>query len=227
MRKQIASAWKAALTRAGKRISAHNIGRVRVAAGYLALGNWVHTNGWTAAPRVESRNAVFEAMMLEVGDDAIAYLEFGVYQGHSFRRWVSGITNPDAEFHGFDSFEGLPETFDAIYGAGHFDVSGRTPDIADPRVQWHVGWFDDTLPDFDVPAKRLVITLDADLYSATRLVLDTLNEHIGPGTVLYFDELSRIDHEPAAFDDYRRSSGKRFEPIAFEKTLNTGAFVCC
>lgn len=223
----VAPRAKDLLTGLGARLGDRGVARIRVAVGYLAVGHWVEGNGWSEAPRLHSRNRVFDAMMEEVKGDAIVYLEFGVYQGASIRRWVAGVGNPQAEFHGFDSFEGLPETFDAAYGAGHFDVGGRTPDINDPRVHWHVGWFEDTLPGLVVSeGKRLVITLDADLYSATKLVLNQLDEHIGPGTLIYFDELSRIDHEPAAFDDYRASSGKRFEPLAFEKSLNTGAFIC-
>ncbi len=68
--------------------------------------------------------------------------------------------------------------------------------------------------------------MDADLYSSTKFVLDELGTHIRAGTLIYFDELSRVDHEPAAFDDFCRSSGKQFEAIAFDRTLNTGAFVC-
>jgi hypothetical protein len=46
------------------------------------------------------------------------------------------------------------------------------------------------VPGFVVPeGKRLVITLDADLYSATRLVLDSLDKYIVKGTLIYFDEL--------------------------------------
>jgi hypothetical protein len=218
---------KAALTRLGARLPDSTISGLRVATGYIAVGKWVATNGWRDAPRVASRNRVFDAMVAEIGKDSVAYLEFGVWEGASLRYWVNRITDPDSEFHGFDSFEGLPETFDAVYGAGHFDKGGKTPDIKDPRVKFHVGWFEQTLPEFVVPpGKRIAITLDADLYSATKLVLQTLDEHIAPGTLIYFDELSRIDHEPAAFDDYRRVSGKRFEPIALERSLNTGAFIC-
>jgi hypothetical protein len=193
----------------------------------VALGRWVADHGWADAPRVASRNRVFDSMINEVGDQPICYLEFGVYQGASLRYWVAKNANPVSEFHGFDSFEGLPETFDARYPAGAFDQGGRTPDIKDDRVRFHVGWFENTLPQFVMPAgKRLVVTLDADLYSATKFVLSELDEFIVPGTVIYFDELSRVDHEPAAFDDYQRETGKRFEPLALERSLNTGAFVC-
>jgi hypothetical protein len=227
MGQRINSAVKAGLIRAGAFLPARAVHRLRAAAGYVAVGQWVAVHGWGRAPRVASRNRVFDAMLTEAGDDSICYLEFGVYEGASLRYWLEKSTHPTSEFHGFDSFEGLPETFDATYPAGAFDKGGQPPDIDDKRVSFHVGWFEDTLPGFEVPAaKRLIITLDADLYSATRYVLAHLDEAIQPGTIIYFDELSRIDHEPAAFDDYRRESGKLFEPIAFERSLNTGAFIC-
>jgi hypothetical protein len=200
---------------------------IRVAAGYVAVGNWVAERGYADAPRVGSRNRVFDAMLKVVGSDAVAYMEFGVFEGASLRYWSARLTNPDSELHGFDSFEGLPETFDLAHPMSRFDLGGKPPVIEDPRVSFHVGWFDATVPGFAVPkGKRLVITLDADLYSATRLVLDSLDQYIVEGTLIYFDELSRIDHEPAAFDDYVEKTGKRFTAVALESTLNTGAFVC-
>jgi hypothetical protein len=70
------------------------------------------------------------------------------------------------------------------------------------------------------------VTLDADLYSSTALVLDHLSEAIIPGAILYFDELSRVDHEPAAFADFMSRYGRTFEVLALEDTFNTGAFLC-
>jgi len=166
-------------------------------------------------------------MLDVVGSDAVAYMEFGVFEGASLRYWSARLTNPESELHGFDSFEGLPETFDSAYPMGRFDRGGKPPHIDDPRVSFHVGWFETTVPGFVVPeGKRLVITLDADLYSSTRLVLDSLDKYIVEGTLVYFDELSRVDHEPAAFDDYIQRTGKGFNAVALESTFNTGAFVC-
>src|SRR6185436_20163913 len=111
----------------------------RVAAGYVSLGKWVADRGYSDAPRVASRNRVFDAMLDVVGDDAVAYLEFGVFEGASLRYWSARLTNPDSELHGFDSFEGLPETFDAAHPAGRFDRAGKPPLIEDSRVSFHVG----------------------------------------------------------------------------------------
>jgi len=166
-------------------------------------------------------------MLNLIDNEAVAYLEFGVFEGASLRYWAARLTNPDSVLHRFDSFAGLPETFDAAHPQGHFNRANHPPTISDPRVTFQVGWFTDTLPSFQVPTdRRLVLTMDADLYSSTKFVLDTLEAHIQSGTLIYFDELSRVDHEPAAFDDFQRSSGKRFEPIVFERSLNTGAFIC-
>jgi hypothetical protein len=132
--------------------------------------------------------------------------------------------------HGFDSFEGLPEDYDDAggkYVQGHFDVGRKPPQIADPRVQFYVGWFDETLPTYQVPDHEvLVLNLDADLYSSTQLVLRTLRPHIKEGTFIYFDEMSRPDHEPRAFTEFMAETGLRFEPVAADSTLNNAFFRC-
>lgn len=220
-------AAKRVLAHAGMLLPAQAVQGIRVASGYLAVGSWVRERGYSDAPRATSRYQVFDAMLELVRDEPVVYLEFGVFEGASLRYWSAGLRHPDSVLVGFDSFEGLPETFDSAYPMGQFDRGGEPPVIDDDRVSFQVGWFDDTLPQFQVPeGKRLVLVLDADLYSATKLVLETLDERIVEGTLIYFDELSRIDHEPAAFDDYVRKSGKSFAAVALEGTFNTGAFVC-
>jgi len=202
----------------------HNL---RVACGYVAAGRWVADRGFATSPLVSNRNEVFDSVLALVENEPVTYSEFGVYEGASLRYWSQGLHHPDSQLHGFDSFEGLPENFDSRYGKGHFDVQGKLPVISDDRVTLHIGWFEDVLPSFQLPdSRRLVIALDADLYSSTRFVLEHLSDSIVEGAIIYFDELSRIDHEPAAFDDFMASSGKRFRAIALESNFNTGAFVC-
>ena len=75
---------------------------------------------------------------------AINYLEFGVHQGESIRWWVEQNGDPESRFHGFDSFEGLPEDWRSDFRKGHFSTDGKTPDIADERCSFQVGWFHET-----------------------------------------------------------------------------------
>jgi hypothetical protein len=145
---------------------------------------------------------------------AIDYFEFGVYRGDSIRNWASINSHPDSRFFGFDSFEGLPETWNEENKAGTFDVGGRIPEIADPRVQFIKGWFQKTLRQEIsryTPLSRMVIHNDSDLYSSTIFVLTVLDPLIVPGTVLIFDEFSSPLHEFRAFHDYTNSYMRNFE----------------
>jgi hypothetical protein len=219
---------KVMLARAGARAPAGAVRAASLASGYFAVGRWLSENGFDTSTAVRGREGVFRAIADNVADLQVLYLEFGVFEGASLRYWSNALRHPESELHGFDSFEGLPETFDAhSYPKGRFDLGGNTPVIDEPRIQYHVGWFDQTLPTFDIPAHdQLVVTLDADLYSSTKLALDHLAPAIKPGTILYFDELSRVDHEPAAFLDFMSTYDRRFKVLAIEDTFNTGAFIC-
>ena len=135
----------------------------------------------------------------------IDFLEFGVFRGDSIREWCGLNQNPESRFYGFDSFQGLPNEWRDGQGKGHFDVNGTLPQIADDRVKFIKGWFDQTVPQFAkdfVPKNRLLLHLDADLYSSTILPLIYLNGCLGPGSLLIFDEFYDRNHEFKAFKDF-------------------------
>jgi hypothetical protein len=139
------------------------------------------------------------------------------------------LDTTDAELHGFDSFLGLPEEFDAVggYPKGRFSTEGVAPEIGDPRVTFHQGWFEETLPSFELPEhEALVINMDADLYSSTIFVLRHLRDAFKPGVILYFDDLSRPDHEAKAFDEFMRETGLRFRAVCADRSLNHAVFEC-
>ena len=129
-------------------------------------------------------------------------LEFGVYKGKTLQYIRSHF---DGTFHvfGFDSFEGLPEdwvgakTKERIDGVktgrkldikkGHFNTQGIIPDI--DEVTFYKGWFKNTIPKYLKKHQNPIALLhiDCDLYSSTKMVLDSLNDFIIPGTIIAFD----------------------------------------
>jgi hypothetical protein len=65
---------------------------------------------------------------------------------------------------------------------GHFDTGGRIPQTADSRVQFVVGTFQDTLPEFIAqfrPRNRIAVNIDCDLYSSALYCLTKLDPIAG------------------------------------------------
>jgi hypothetical protein len=165
-------------------------------------------------------------MAHEVANKRVLYLEFGVFQGDVTRHWSKLLTNPESHLHGFDSFEGLPESWPGTNrDKGHFSTNGNIPEIADPRVKFFKGWFEQTLPTYEPPEHDvLVVNLDADLYSSTAYVLSHISPLIKAGTLIYFDEFNHRDHELRAFDEFRNKCKLRFSPFVASTTLEHIAF---
>lgn len=130
-------------------------------------------------------------------------LEFGVRRGTSLRHIAAAAGQP---VHGFDSFEGLPEGW-GNEPAGTFSTGLDLPAMPD-TVTLHPGWFDQTLPAFLAAQAGPVrfVNVDCDIYSSTVTVLAGLAPHIGPGTVLVFDEFignrTWAEHEFKAFHEF-------------------------
>jgi hypothetical protein len=147
----------------------------------------------------------------------ISYLEFGVYRGDSLRLWLAGISHPGSRFVGFDTFTGLPERWRPTEPAGHFNANGAIPDIKDPRCSFEVGLFQDTLPPFvsrtDLTG-RMVVNLDADMFTSTLFVLTTLAPYLKSGDLIFFDEFSCPLDEFRAFEEFVRSFRVKYEVLA-------------
>src|SRR6478735_806090 len=145
--------------------------------------------------------------------------EFGVHTGRTLEMIAQQF--PDSVVHGFDGFRGLPERWTGSQeDAGAFDVGGVPPDIAASNVEFHVGWFADTVPAF-ARATSLPVRfahLDADLYSSTSTVLTALADRFVDGTVVVFDEYFGYHgwphHEHKAFTELLDARGLSFEAIA-------------
>lgn len=146
--------------------------------------------------------------------EQINYLEFGVYKGSSFSWWVNANKNPNSRFYGFDTFEGLPESW-GTYAKG--DMNANLPDIKDSRAKFIKGLFQDTLFGFTgshkIDGGKLIIHIDADLFSSTLFVLSTLARHLKKGDIIIFDEFNVPNHEYFAFKIFTESFYIKYELI--------------
>ena len=178
------------------------------------LSQWVSVNrkvafndfpsGWDYNKRYDLYKYVIEKESLHA---AINYLEFGVADGHSFRWWMETNTHAASRFYGFDTFTGLPENF-GPYKKGTFDTGNKIPIIKDERGKFYQGLFQQTLPGFLKcfdNGKKLIIMLDADLYTATLFTLTSLAPFLKKDDIIFFDEFVVPTHEFMAYRHFINS----------------------
>lgn len=129
---------------------------------------------------------VFEHMKLKHKPNTL-WLEFGVFSGRSIN-YISQFTQDTV--YGFDSFEGLPEKWRDGFDKGMFNQNGSMPQV-NMNVQLVKGWFNETLPGFIQAHNKKIsfLHLDADLYSSTKYILDTLKGYLDTDCIVVFDEL--------------------------------------
>lgn len=129
-------------------------------------------------------------------------LEFGVFKGGT----INHLANlHQGNVYGFDSFEGLPESWGNVGGGfmqkGHFKT--EIPKVRN-NVTLIKGLFGDTLPNFleDFNKNIKLLHIDCDLYSSTTTALTLLNHKIIKGTVIVFDELANW-REESLYKNYK------------------------
>ena len=223
-------------------------GLFRFTSNFSLLTAWAHkhrkdspfTDFYTPSRDYQRRLNLYKYIVEREGLNTrrIQYIEFGVAAATSFKWWLGQNANPDSSFHGFDTFEGLPEDW-GFYSKGA--MSAGLPDINDPRAHFYKGLFQDTLGPFlknyreDTQALR-VVHMDADLYSSTLFALTMLAPQLKVGDLIFFDEFNVPNHEFAAWDAFIKSyyfeyevlgSVNNFYQVCFRltKTLNTGSDV--
>lgn len=202
----------------------HPFARLGVFLYYLSsLSKWIHTHKnlrysdfYRFRFSHDQRYTLYgKVVQSEQLDHPIDYLEFGVYNGSSFRWWVEHNAHTASRFYGFDTFEGLPENWGDLK-KGHFSTGSQVPDIDDTRVQFIKGFFQDTLLDFlkDYhPERRKVIHMDADLYSSTLFTLTCLAPYLRKNDIVLFDEFNVPLHEFKAFTDFAAAYYIQYEVL--------------
>jgi Macrocin-O-methyltransferase (TylF) len=218
---------KTLLTRLGALCSPRVVYELNGVFNYLHVGWWLRAHGFRPQVRLRTREDLFARLAAAIADRDVLYLEFGVREGASLRQWSRLLQNPRSALIGFDSFRGLPHDWTLEgHARGDFSTSGEAPKIDDPRVRFVVGWFDETLPDFDWPEHDvLVVMLDADLYTSTSVVLQHVKARLGPGSYLYFDQFHHRCDELRAFAELIDENPElRFELWAASRDLSNVAF---
>jgi len=176
-----------------------------------------------SVPTFRSREEMW-SFILRSRAGAIDYLEFGVHQGHSILYFASQNRSPGSRFFGFDSFTGLAEDWNGAYKRGHFDTGGRTPETADSRVEFIVGFFQQTLSRFVAEftaVNTIIVNIDCDLYSSAIYCLTKLDALLPRGTIIMFDEFGDVLHEFRAANDYIASYGRKFKVICSHDNFYT------
>ena len=179
------------------------------------LKAWIKAN--RGVPTLGSPSDLYRLINAEyVRNEPIDFLEFGVFEGRTLKHWAKLNSHAASRFWGFDSFTGLPETWDFSLPKGTFDLAGRIPEIDDSRVQLIKGWFQDTLRAFlqnFQPRSRLIVHHDSDLYSSVLYCLTLMDAIAVSGTILIFDEFASALHEFRALNDYTKSYRRKLRAI--------------
>jgi len=160
-----------------------------------------------------SKITSFDEVLTICDNDGI-FLEFGVHMGGTLRAIASTTSQ---QVYGFDSFEGLPETWNGLE-KGHFACT--MPIDLPENITLIKGWFEDTLPEFvsqHLGQKISFIHIDCDLYSSTKCVFDNLKFMISEKTIIAFDEIINYGAE-----DYWREH----EFKAFNEFLEENKYIC-
>ncbi|MCW6169356.1 MAG: TylF/MycF family methyltransferase [Thermoplasmatales archaeon] len=164
-------------------------------------------------------------------DEPIDYLEFGVFRGDSIHEWSLLSVSPESRFYGFDTFTGLPEPWFKEFGKDAFDTDGKIPELHDERVTFFKGLFQDTLSNFLKSYERknrIVVHIDADLYSSTLFVLVSLHPYLKDGDVIMFDDFLDPLGEFRAFNDYCqafRVKPRTISAVKYGKLFDKTAFM--
>lgn len=172
------------------------------------------------------------------------YHEYGICTATTFRIFLTqaklmGYTrwHPDVQFHGFDSFEGLP-AFETSVAEGHVWTPGsmafseeqfwqaiREHGLFVDRVKTHKGFYKDTLTKelqkqfMDSGRKIAFANIDCDLYESAVPVFEFIDPLLQEGTLIYLDDyFAGYNGSPkrgvaGAFNEYKAKSRFAFQPF--------------
>ncbi len=171
----------------------------KIRALFMDAGSIAEYTFWLESQfgKVHIRNSR-ETLWLEVinqKEKQLVCIELGVAWGYTTQWWLERTGNQIHSWDGFDLFTGLPNRW-RYFPAGTFSAEGKTPEIYDSRVKWHVGDVKETTQSFQPnvsESQTIVVLFDLDLYDASLDSWINLRSLLRPGDLLYFDEAFDLD----------------------------------
>jgi O-methyltransferase len=147
-------------------------------------------------------------------------VECGVWRG-GMSAGMTAILGVERKYFLFDSFEGLPPARE-IDGSAALswqldknsplyhdnctageEFARRAMTLAGSRsFQLVKGWFDKTLPTFQLPEPIALLRLDGDWYDSTMVCLNTLFDHVAPNGLIILDDYHTWDGCSRALHDF-------------------------
>jgi O-methyltransferase len=137
-------------------------------------------------------------------------------------------STPQRQLHLFDSFEGLPEPKAGVDGMSAIGYSKKRASgalktikkcvgtldenknflektLGYPKdlLQYHVGWFEQTLPkDSSTLGPIAILRIDGDWYESTKVCLENLYEKVIPGGIIIIDDYGHWEGCKRATDEF-------------------------
>lgn len=160
-----------------------------------------------------------------------AVIECGVWRGGVMAGMADVLDDPQRDYYLFDSFEGLPPAKE-IDGPGalkwqedkssphYFDNCSadetwaiRAMNLSSTQ-KYHIekGWFENTIPTFELNESIAILRLDGDWYESTMTCLVHLFPKVQKGGLIILDDYYAWDGCSRALHDYL-SINKRSEKI--------------
>ncbi len=160
-------------------------------------------------------------------------VECGVWRGGMSAGLVS-VLGKERDYFLFDSFEGLPpakeidgqtalEWQQDTASPSYHDNCAAPQEFAEramrlsgaPKVHFHRGWFENTLPGFVPPCPIALLRLDGDWYDSTMTCLSALFDQVAPSGIIVIDDYFAWDGCSKAVHDFlsRRSALERLRNV--------------
>ena len=179
----------------------------------------------------------------KIADVEGAFLEFGVFKGASFLRFITFSeiisSTENRKFFGFDSYEKFPrgdlklvsdhEFITRFEEASGDPISTDTLNqliaskcFANPEnIELVKGDVFETLPIFidkNPGLKIAVLHLDMDVYEPTKFCLDMLYPMLQNDGIIICDDYNQVEGATQAFDEFANQFNKKIEKTGFSKT---------